>query len=114
MIGRLPAYSSRYAATNLANELYNSTQAGSRDTLDYAAKFSDPTRGERKGIRRRPDTAYCVRAAAISILRRPRSGAMIIGWEQMAQRRVRLGANPVDQSICQRPMERRGQVCLHL
>jgi hypothetical protein len=31
-----------YAATNLANELYNSTQAGSRDTLDYAAKFSIP------------------------------------------------------------------------
>jgi hypothetical protein len=31
-----------YDATNLANELYDSSQAGSRDTLDYAAKFSIP------------------------------------------------------------------------
>jgi len=31
-----------YDATNLANELYDTTQAGSRDTLDYAAKFSIP------------------------------------------------------------------------
>ena len=32
-----------YDATNLANELYNSTQAGARDTLDMAVKFSVPT-----------------------------------------------------------------------
>ncbi|MGH9354746.1 MAG: hypothetical protein ACRD10_01285, partial [Terriglobia bacterium] len=31
-----------YEATNLANELYDSNQAGSRDTMDYAAKFSIP------------------------------------------------------------------------
>ena len=31
-----------YDATNLSNELYNSAQAGSRDTLDFAAKFSIP------------------------------------------------------------------------
>ena len=31
-----------YSATNLANELYDSSQAGSRDTLDYAAKFAVP------------------------------------------------------------------------
>jgi len=32
-----------YDATNLAHELYNSNQAGSRDTMDLAAKFSMPT-----------------------------------------------------------------------
>jgi len=31
-----------YDATNVANELYDSSQAGSRDTLDYAVKFSIP------------------------------------------------------------------------
>jgi hypothetical protein len=31
-----------YDATNLANELYNSNQAGSRDTMDFPAKFSIP------------------------------------------------------------------------
>jgi hypothetical protein len=31
-----------YDATNLANELYDSSQAGSRDTLDFASKFSIP------------------------------------------------------------------------
>ena len=31
-----------YDATDLANELYNSTQAGTRDALDPAAKFSIP------------------------------------------------------------------------
>jgi hypothetical protein len=31
-----------YDATNLANELYNSSESGSRDTLDIAAKFSTP------------------------------------------------------------------------
>jgi len=31
-----------YDATNLSNELYNSAQAGSRDTLDYAVKFMVP------------------------------------------------------------------------
>jgi hypothetical protein len=31
-----------YDAANLAFELYNSDQAGSRDTLDVAAKFSIP------------------------------------------------------------------------
>jgi hypothetical protein len=31
-----------YDATNLANELYNSSQAGSRDTMDNATKFSIP------------------------------------------------------------------------
>ena len=31
-----------YDANNLTNELYDTTQAGSRDTLDLAAKFSIP------------------------------------------------------------------------
>jgi hypothetical protein len=31
-----------YDATNLPNELYNSNESGSRDTLDLAAKFSTP------------------------------------------------------------------------
>ena len=31
-----------YDASNLANELYNSSQAGSRDTLGVATKFSIP------------------------------------------------------------------------
>jgi hypothetical protein len=31
-----------YLASNLADELYNSSQAGSRDTMDLAAKFSMP------------------------------------------------------------------------
>ena len=31
-----------YDATNLATELYNSNQAGTRDTLDFAVKFSIP------------------------------------------------------------------------
>jgi hypothetical protein len=31
-----------YAATSLYTELYNSSQAGARDTLDYAAKFTIP------------------------------------------------------------------------
>ena len=31
-----------YSATDLANELYDSSQAGSRDTLDYATKFAIP------------------------------------------------------------------------
>src|SRR6185295_7518279 len=31
-----------YDASNLATELYNSTQAGARDTLDVAAKFAIP------------------------------------------------------------------------
>jgi len=32
-----------YDATNLANELYDTTQAGTRDTMDVAAKFMIPT-----------------------------------------------------------------------
>jgi hypothetical protein len=31
-----------YDATNLATELYDSSQAGTRDTLDLASKFSIP------------------------------------------------------------------------
>ena len=31
-----------YDATNLSNELYNSSQAGTRDALDVAAKFNTP------------------------------------------------------------------------
>ena len=31
-----------YDATNLANELYDTSQAGGRDTLDLAAKFAIP------------------------------------------------------------------------
>ena len=37
-----PAVLFAYDASNLSIELYNSTQAGSRDTLDAAAKFSIP------------------------------------------------------------------------
>ena len=32
-----------YDATDLANELYNSSQMGSRDTLGITAKFAVPT-----------------------------------------------------------------------
>ncbi len=32
-----------YDATNLANELYNSTQSGSRDSFGPGAKFTPPT-----------------------------------------------------------------------
>ena len=38
----IPGVLFAYDATNLANELYDSNQAGSRDTLDFAAKFSIP------------------------------------------------------------------------
>jgi hypothetical protein len=31
-----------YDATNLADELYDTTEAGTRDTMDLAAKFSIP------------------------------------------------------------------------
>jgi hypothetical protein len=31
-----------YNANNLATELYNSNQAGSRDTMDIASKFTSP------------------------------------------------------------------------
>lgn len=31
-----------YDATNLANELYNSNQAGSRDTMDSPVKYTTP------------------------------------------------------------------------
>ena len=31
-----------YDANNLADELYDSNESGSRDTLDFAAKFSIP------------------------------------------------------------------------
>jgi uncharacterized repeat protein (TIGR01451 family) len=39
---RLPGVLHAFDATNLAIELYNSTQAGSRDVLDYAAKWASP------------------------------------------------------------------------
>ena len=37
-----PAVLHAYDAANLANELYNSNQAGTRDSLDIAAKFNIP------------------------------------------------------------------------
>ena len=40
--GTTPGVLHAYDATNLANELYNSNQAGSRDTLDTWFKFSVP------------------------------------------------------------------------
>ena len=38
----IPGTLRAYDVTNLGMELYNSDQAGSRDTLDYAAKYSVP------------------------------------------------------------------------
>jgi len=38
----VPGVLHAYDATNLSNELYNSNQSGSRDTLDYATKFAPP------------------------------------------------------------------------
>jgi hypothetical protein len=40
--GTSPGTLHAFSAGNLSNELYNSNQAGSRDTLDVAAKFSLP------------------------------------------------------------------------
>ena len=51
-----------YDATNLSNELYNSTQAGARDALDVAAKFNIPTGGKWQGVRRYPDATHWIRA----------------------------------------------------
>jgi hypothetical protein len=38
-----PAILHAYDATNLANELYNTTQAGTRDVLGHGIKFIPPT-----------------------------------------------------------------------
>jgi len=40
--GSTPGILHAYDATNLGNELYNSNQSGSRDTLDVATKFTPP------------------------------------------------------------------------
>jgi Fibronectin type III domain len=40
--GTVPGILIAYNATNLATELYDSSEAGNRDTMDYPAKFSIP------------------------------------------------------------------------
>ena len=55
-----------YDAGNLGNEFYNTGQAGSRDTLGVASKFSYSAGGKRKGICRRPDAVGHIRTATLA------------------------------------------------
>ena len=58
-----------YDPTNLAHELYNSDQAGTRDQLDPWLKFTLPTGRQRQGLRRLGRQAHDLRPAALTFPR---------------------------------------------
>ena len=66
-----------YDATNLGNELYNTSQAGTRDALGVATKFAHPAGGEWKGICGCSNSARSLRTAALM-----ESTALRANWVQ--------------------------------